>query len=186
MYGLDSIVPKYKLSYFMGNPPFERYSNQNAEQKAEKHAVYIDKKCKAFKSAGNTDYVTAWYYKAVENMRGMGIRLSFVSTNSITQGEQVATLWNPLFEMFGICIDFAHRTFKWSSEVSEKSAVHCVIVGFISPKTATRAKAETPILFDEIRNIMGDNFVAVQKVSSERRRYKESSAEMHRASIWKG
>jgi hypothetical protein len=63
-------------------------------------------------------------------MNGTKIRTAFVSTNSITQGEQVAAVWKPLFDIFGICIDFAHRTFKWNSEANDKAAVHCVIIGF--------------------------------------------------------
>jgi len=293
----ESVVQKHKLSYIMGNPPFVGYSNQSAEQKADMLSIYVDEKGKPFKTAGKIDYVAAWYYRAAQYMSGTKIRTAFVSTNSITQGEQVAAVWKPLFEMFGVIIDFAHRTFKWNSEASDKAAVHCVIVGFSvgyngerliydgeirttaknispylidsktifiegrrkplcnapemiaggkptdggflilnkeereeliceepeaqkyirryymgndfindikryclwlvdcpphellkmprvrsrvdsvrqarlnSPKAATQAKAETPMLFDEIRNITGDNYVAVPKVSSERRRY---------------
>ncbi|MDR0220931.1 MAG: class I SAM-dependent DNA methyltransferase, partial [Lachnospiraceae bacterium] len=72
----------------------------------------------------------AWYYKAAQFIAGTQTRAAFVSTNSITQGEQVAFVWKPLYEMYGIHIDFAHRTFKWNSEATEKAAVHCVIVGF--------------------------------------------------------
>ena len=126
----ESVVPKRNLSYIMGNPPFVGYSNQSAEQKADMLAIYVDEKGKPFKTAGKIDYVAAWYYKAAQYMSGTQIRTAFVSTNSITQGEQVAAVWKPLFEMFGTSIDFAHRTFKWSSEASEKAAVHCVIVGF--------------------------------------------------------
>ena len=293
----EGVVPRHKLSYIMGNPPFVGYSNQNAEQKTDMLSIYVDEKGKPYKNAGKIDYVAAWYYKAAQYMQNTQIRTAFVSTNSITQGEQVAAVWKPLFDMFGISIDFAHRTFKWNSEASEKAAVHCVIVGFSvgymgerviydgeiravvrnispylidsetifiegrrkplcnapemiaggkptdggflilneeeredlireepqaqsyirryymgndfindvkryclwlidcpphelmkmpkvrarvesvrqtrlnSPKTATQAKAEVPMLFDEIRNITGDNYVAVPKVSSERRRY---------------
>ena len=126
----ESVVPKHKLSYIMGNPPFVGYSNQSAEQKAEMLAVYVDEKDKPFKTAGKIDYVAAWYYLAAKYIKGTQIKAAFVSTNSITQGEQVAAVWKPLFDMFGITIDFAHRTFKWNSEASEKAAVHCVIVGF--------------------------------------------------------
>ena len=293
----ESVMPKHKLSYIIGNPPFVGYSNQSAEQKIDILSIYVDENGKPFKTAGKIDYVAAWYYKAADYMSGTQVRTAFVSTNSITQGEQVAAVWKPLFDMFGISIDFAHRTFKWNSEASEKAAVHCVIVGFSigyrgeriiydgevrtvaknispylidsetifiegrrkplcnapemiaggkptdggflilneserdeliheepqsqkyirryymgndfindvkryclwlvdcpphelikmpkvgarvenvrqarlrSPKAATQAKAETPMLFDEIRNITGENYVAVPKVSSERRRY---------------
>jgi len=126
----ESVVPKNKLSYIIGNPPFVGYSNQSAEQKSDMLSIYVDEKGKPFKTAGKIDYVAAWYYKAATYMNGTQVRTAFVSTNSITQGEQVAAVWKPLFDMFGISIDFAHRTFKWNSEASEKAAVHCVIVGF--------------------------------------------------------
>jgi len=126
----ESIVPKYKLSYIMGNPPFVGYANQNKSQKADMLSLYVDERGKPFKTAGKIDYVAAWYYRAAQYMSGTQIRMAFVSTNSITQGEQVAAVWKPLFDMFGISINFAHRTFKWNSEASEKAAVHCVIVGF--------------------------------------------------------
>jgi hypothetical protein len=114
----------------MGNPPFVGYSNQSAEQKADILSIYVDNKGKPFKTAGKIDYVAGWYYKAAQFIAGTQIKTAFVSTNSITQGEQTAAVWKPLFDMFGIHIDFAHRTFKWNSEASEKAAVHCVIIGF--------------------------------------------------------
>ena len=126
----ETIIPKRKVSYIMGNPPFVGYSNQSAEQKADMLAVYVDKNGKPFKTAGKIDYVAAWYYKAAKFITGTGVRAAFVSTNSITQGEQVASVWKPLYELFGIHIDFAYRTFKWNSEATEKAAVHCVIIGF--------------------------------------------------------
>jgi len=144
----ESVVPAHKLSYIMGNPPFVGYSNQSAEQKAEMLTVYVDEKGKPFKTAGKIDYVAAWYYRAAQHMSGTGVRTAFVSTNSITQGEQVAAVWKPLFEMFGISIDFAHRTFKWSSEASEKAAVHCVIIGF------SRGHKGERVIFDrDIRTV---------------------------------
>jgi hypothetical protein len=106
------------------------YSNQSAVQKADMLAVYVDEKSKPFKTAGKIDYVAAWYYKASQLITGTNTRAAFVSTNSITQGEQVASVWKPLYDMFGIHIDFAHRTFIWNSEATDKAAVHCVIVGF--------------------------------------------------------
>jgi len=130
--GLDweDVVPKHELSYILGNPPFLGYSNQNAEQKADMLEVYLDAKGKPFKTAGKIDYVAAWYYKAAKYTQYTTIRTAFVSTNSIVQGEQVAAVWKPLFDMFGIHIDFAYRTFKWANEAKGKAAVHCVIVGF--------------------------------------------------------
>ena len=126
----DSIIPKQELSYIMGNPPFVGYSLQNKGQKEDILSVYVDEKGRPYKTAGKIDYVSAWYFKASQLMQGTTIRTAFVSTNSITQGEQVAGVWKPLFERFGIHIDFAHRTFRWDSEASIKAHVHCVIVGF--------------------------------------------------------
>jgi len=126
------IVPKHELSYILGNPPFVGYSNQNDKQKADILSVYVDEQGKPFKNAGKIDYVAAWYYKAAKHMLGTAIRTAFVSTNSIVQGEQVAAVWEPLYNMFSIHIDFGYRTFKWSNEGKGKAAVHCVIVGFSS------------------------------------------------------
>ena len=126
----ESVVPKDKLSYIMGNPPFVGYSLQSKEQKADMLSIYVDEKGKPYKTAGKIDYVAAWYFKAAKLMEHTTIRTAFVSTNSITQGEQVAGVWKPLFDRFGIHIDFAHRTFRWDSEASLKAHVHCVIGGF--------------------------------------------------------
>ena len=126
----ESVVPKDKLSYIMGNPPFVGYSLQSKSQKDDMLSIYVDEKGKPYKTAGKIDYVSAWYFKAAELMQNTSIRTAFVSTNSITQGEQVAGVWKPLYDRFGIHIDFAHRTFRWDSEASLKAHVHCVIVGF--------------------------------------------------------
>lgn len=137
----ETIVPKHQLSYIMGNPPFVGYSLQTKEQKDDILSVYVDEKGKPYKTAGKVDYVAGWYFKAAQMMstesgHSSEIRTAFVSTNSITQGEQVAAVWKPLYERFGIHIDFAHRTFRWDSEASVKAHVHCVIVGFSSSSSA--------------------------------------------------
>ncbi|MCH5279495.1 MAG: class I SAM-dependent DNA methyltransferase [Christensenellaceae bacterium] len=126
----ESIAPKDKLNYIMGNPPFVGYSLQSKSQKEDILSIYVDEKGKPYKTAGKIDYVSGWYFKAAQLMQGTQIRTAFVSTNSITQGEQVAGVWKPLYDRFGIHIDFAHRTFRWDSEASLKAHVHCVIVGF--------------------------------------------------------
>ena len=126
----ETAVPKDKLNYIMGNPPFVGYSLQTAEQKQDILSIYVDEKGKSYKTAGKIDYVSGWYFKAAELMQNTRIRTAFVSTNSITQGEQVAGVWKPLYDRFNIHIDFAHRTFRWDSEASIKAHVHCVIVGF--------------------------------------------------------
>ena len=119
----ESVVPKSELDHIMGNPPFVGYAYQSAEQKEDLQAT-LDNIGK------NIDYVSGWYFKAARFMQGTAIKTAFVSTNSITQGEQVAAVWKPLYDRFGIHIDFAHRTFRWDSEASLKAHVHCVIVGF--------------------------------------------------------
>ncbi|WP_296558583.1 DNA methyltransferase [uncultured Acetobacterium sp.] len=126
----EGVVPKAELDFVMGNPPFVGYSLQSKEQKNDLLAVYVDETGKPYKSAGKIDFVAGWYFKAAQLMAGTGIRTAFVSTNSITQGEQVAGVFKPLYERFGIDLDFAYRTFKWASEASDQAAVHCVIIGF--------------------------------------------------------
>lgn len=140
----ESVVPKARLNYIMGNPPFVGYSLQSKEQKADMLAIYVDEKGKPYKTAGKIDYVAGWYFKAAQLMHNTAIRTAFVSTNSITQGEQVASVWKPLYEHFGVHIDFAHRTFRWDSEASLKAHVHCVIVGF-----SEAANAAACIIYDE-------------------------------------
>lgn len=135
----ESVVPKSKLNYIMGNPPFVGYSLQSKEQKSDILSIYVDEKGKPYKTAGKIDYVAGWYYKAAKLMQNTPIRTAFVSTNSITQGEQVAGVWKPLYDQFGIHIDFAYRTFRWDSEANAKAHVHCVIVGFsCAPNPAAR------------------------------------------------
>ena len=126
----NTVITKEKLHYIMGNPPFVGYSLQSAEQKADMLNIYVDEKGNPYKTAGKIDYVAAWYFKSAEMMQGNTIRTALVSTNSITQGEQVAGVWKPLYERFGVHIDFAHRTFRWDSEANIKAHVHCVIIGF--------------------------------------------------------
>lgn len=118
--------------YIMGNPPFIGYSYQSAEQKEELKKILVDANGKVNKIAGKTDYVAGWYYKAAKLVQGTDTKCAFVSTNSITQGEQVAGIWKPLFDDYRIQIDFAYRTFRWDSESEQKAHVHCVIVGFSS------------------------------------------------------
>ena len=128
----ESVVAKSKLSYILSNPPCVGYSYQKKEQKEDILSCYRNSGGKPHKTAGKIDYVAAWYYKASKYLTGTQTRAAFVSTNSITQGEQVAAVWKPLFEQFGIHIDFAYRTFKWTNDGGEggKAAIHCVIVGF--------------------------------------------------------
>ena len=126
----ETVCSKEKLSYIMGNPPFVGYSLQDKDQKDDILSIYVDEKGKPYKTAGKVDYVAGWYFKAAKLIADTKIKVAFVSTNSITQGEQVASVWKPLYDRFNIHIDFAHRTFRWDSEASIKAHVHCVIVGF--------------------------------------------------------
>jgi hypothetical protein len=119
------VVKPADLSYILGNPPFGGKKEQSELQKADMALVF-----KGVKGAGVLDLVSAWYVKAAEYMaKNTSINTAFVSTNSITQGEQVGILWPGLLAR-GAKIHFAHRTFQWSSEARGKAAVHCVIVGF--------------------------------------------------------
>lgn len=133
----ETVVDKNKLSYIIGNPPFLGYTQQSAEQKRYLKSVYIDENGKTYKTAGKNDFVSGWYFKASELIKGSQVRVAFVSTNSITQGEQVTSVWKPLYERFNIGIDFAYRTFRWDSEASAKAHVHCVIISFSYNGTRT-------------------------------------------------
>jgi hypothetical protein len=126
----ESVVPKQTLNYIMGNPPFVGNNNLSQEQRQDILPFFPKNK--------TMDYVTAWYVKSAEFIMDTAIRCAFVSTNSITQGEQVSLLWNKMIDEFGVQIDFAHSTFKWNSEASDKAAVHCVIVGFSTGYTGER------------------------------------------------
>lgn len=114
----------HHYDYIMGNPPFVGARLMSESQKSDVLSVWGN-----VKNIGNADYVSCWYKKAADLIRGTNTKCALVSTNSITQGEQVAIMWQPLF-MQGIKIDFAYRTFRWDSESTEKAHVHCVIVGF--------------------------------------------------------
>ena len=150
----ETVVPKDKLDYIMGNPPFVGARLMGKEQKDDLLDVFGAK----WKNAGNLDYVSCWYKKAADLMKGTSIRTALVSTNSVSQGESVAILWKPLFED-GVHIDFAHRTFRWDSEASIKAHVHCVIIGFsIAPfyKAKVIYSAERPLIVDNINAYLVD------------------------------
>ncbi|PKL96412.1 MAG: SAM-dependent methyltransferase [Gammaproteobacteria bacterium HGW-Gammaproteobacteria-8] len=154
-----ALVPPEKLSYLLGNPPFIGSKFMTRQQREElAHA------CGGLKGHGILDYVTAWYFKAVDYIRGRrpddpeleelldrlpgekgnpAIRVGFVSTNSITQGEQVGVLWQWMLNQ-GMHIHFAHRTFQWTNEARGKAAVHCVIVGFGAEDRAGKTLYDYP------------------------------------------
>jgi hypothetical protein len=119
------VLPPMRCSFIMGNPPFIGKKEQNTDQKKDMEATFAK-----VKGAGVLDYVSAWYVKALAYIKNNpSIDVAFVSTNSITQGEQVAVLWPHLLQK-GVKLRFAHRTFKWSNEGKGNAAVHCVIIGF--------------------------------------------------------
>ena len=118
----EIVVPKNKLNYIIGNPPFLGAKYTSKEQKLDLEVVNPQLK--------GIDFVSAWFYKAAALINDTKTRVAFVSTNSITQGEQVSILWKDLINKFDIEIDFAYKTFKWESEAKDKAAVHCVIIGF--------------------------------------------------------
>ncbi len=128
----ETVVAKDELSFILGNPPFLGKKEQNSQQKTDME-IFAN-----VKGAGVLDYVTAWYLKAAQLIQNTNIKVAFVSTNSISQGEQVGILWDLLFNQHNIKIHFAHRTFKWSNEAKGNAAVYCVIIGFANFDTANK------------------------------------------------
>jgi hypothetical protein len=122
----ERVIPKHELSYILGNPPFVGNNNLTVSQREDLIPFFPKNK--------TMDYVAAWYVKAAEFTINTMIKTAFVSTNSITQGEQAALLWIPLTSS-GVFINFGIPTFKWSNEAKGKAAVHCVIIGFSHQKT---------------------------------------------------
>jgi hypothetical protein len=129
----EQVLPPSECSYIVGNPPFVGKHLQSAVQTADMTQVFA-----GVRGAGNLDFVTAWYKKAAQYIAGNSIKAAFVSTNSISQGEQVGVLWGELFK-HGMALAFAHRTFKWTNEAPGKAAVHCVIIGFAAKAIAEAA-----------------------------------------------
>ena len=125
----NEVVPAEKLNYIMGNPPFVGARLMSILQKQDVSRIF-----NGWKNAGNLDYVACWYKKAADYITGTSIKVALVSTNSVSQGDAVPTLWKPLFKE-NININFAYQTFVWDSEASAKAHVHCVIIGFSKTKT---------------------------------------------------
>jgi hypothetical protein len=121
----NEVLPREQCSFVMGNPPFIGAKFQNDNQRADMDAVAAD-----VENSGLLDYVTGWYFTAADYIKTTHIIVGFVSTNSISQGEQVGVLWNYLFQQYRLKIHFAHRTFPWASEARGKAHVHVVIIGF--------------------------------------------------------
>lgn len=145
----ENVVPKARLNYIMGNPPFVGARLMGKAQKEDVNSIFP-----GWKNAGNLDYVCCWYKKASDLMQGTAIRAALVSTNSVSQGESVANLWKPLFAE-GVHIDFAYRTFRWDSEAKSKAHVHCVIIGFSIADNPAPKKLFDGDRYQEVKNING-------------------------------
>lgn len=144
------IVPKEKLNYIMGNPPFLGARLMSKLQKDDVNVIF-----QGWKNAGNLDYVCCWYKKCADIMKDTSIRGALVSTNSVSQGETVANLWKPLMEQYGVHIDFAYRTFRWDSEAKSKAHVHCVIIGFSESATKKEKRLYANDTYQIAHNING-------------------------------
>ena len=144
----NSVIPKERLNYIMGNPPFIGHQWRSKEQVADMDVVFAD-----FGNYGKLDYVASWFKKAADVVANTSIKCAFVTTNSLVQGESVATMWKPFFEQYHMKIDFAWRTFRWDSEATQKAQVHCVIVGFSDQNIQTKRT----IFIDDSLAIAADN-----------------------------
>lgn len=138
----ESVVPKEQLSYILGNPPFIGSKLMTQLQRNQ-----IVKEFDNIQGSGVLDYVTGWYIKSAKFIQNTKIKVAFVSTNSIVQGEQTSILWGQMLNKFSIKIHFAHRTFKWSNEAKGNAAVYCVIVGFANYDTNNKSIFE----YDDIK-----------------------------------
>jgi len=140
----ENVISKNELSFILGNPPFIGYKLQNANQKEDLDIVF-----NGVDGTGVLDYVTAWYFKASQLIQNTKIKVAFVSTNSIAQGEQVGILWNLLFNKFNIKIHFAHQTFRWSNEAKGNAGVHVIIIGFANYDTNNKNIFE----YDDVKGV---------------------------------
>lgn len=148
----ESIVSKNELSYILGNPPFIGKQVQKPQQKADMEKIFA-----GVTGGGTLDYVTAWYVKAAQYIQDTKIKVAFVSTNSIAQGEQVGIIWGLLFHKYKIKIHFAHRTFKWGNEAKGNAAVHVVIIGFANYDTNDKSVFEYEDIKGEAHEIKVKN-----------------------------
>jgi len=146
------VLEGVEISYIIGNPPFLGASMQSKEQKVDMESVF-----KGVNGAGVLDFVAAWYIKAAKYMQGRKTKAALVSTNSITQGEQVGILWQELFNRYHVKIHFAHKTFKWSNEAKRNAAVFCVIIGFAAHDAKTKRLFEYETVTSEPHEIIVDN-----------------------------
>ncbi|SIS43617.1 hypothetical protein SAMN05421789_1017 [Kaistella chaponensis] len=148
----EEVISKDELSYIIGNPPFigSKIMKQNQRNQIVKEFDYAD-------GTGVLDYVTGWYIKAAKYIQNTKIKVAFVSTNSIVQGEQTSILWGQMLNKYNIKIHFAHRTFKWSNEAKGNAAVYCVIVGFANYDTSNKSIFEYEDIKSEAHEIKAKN-----------------------------
>lgn len=148
----ENVVSKNDLSFIIGNPPFigSKIMKQSQRDQIVKEFDNAD-------GSGVLDYVTGWYIKAAKYIQDTKIKVAFVSTNSIVQGEQTSILWGQMLNKYKIKIHFAHRTFKWSNEAKGNAAVYCVIVGFANYDTANKSIFEYDDIKGEAHEIKAKN-----------------------------
>ena len=136
------VIPREKCRYIIGNPPFIGYTYRSNTQKEDMELIWRDEQGKPYKAIGKIDYVSCWHFKAAQFMQNTNIRTAFVSTNSITQGEQVVSIWKPLMERFHVQIDFAWRTFRWNSESTKEAHVHFILSPDYTPHIRLHEKKQ--------------------------------------------
>ena len=151
----ETVIPKEQLSYIIGNPPFIGSNIMKQNQRDQ-----IVKEFENIAGGGTLDYVTGWYIKGAKFIQNTKIKVAFVSTNSIVQGEQTNLLWGLLQNKYKIKIHFAHRTFKWSNEAKGNAAVFCVIVGFANYDTNNKSIFEYEDIKGEAHEIKAKNINA--------------------------
>ena len=145
----NDVIPKEKLCYIMGNPPFAGHKNVSTEQKDDMKRLFNGKQ-------GRLDYVSAWYLLASQYIKNTSIECAFVSTNTIVQGVHIETLWKKLCNELGIVINYAFKTFKWTSESKKVASVFCVIIGF------STIERKNKFLY----NVSNDNTYTVKQVKN--------------------
>lgn len=146
---MDWSVDGEGFDYIIGNPPFIGASNCSKSQKKDVSSLFGK-----INLSNSLDYVAGWYYKAADFIQNTKTKCAFVSTNSISQGEQVAPIWRTLFGKFNIQIDYAYKTFVWNSESKKKAHVHCVIIGF---SVANKKLSSPKRIYDKDGYIVAQN-----------------------------
>lgn len=151
----SDVIPAERVSYIISNPPFSGAMVMGDSQRQDMARVFAD-----LPGFGVLDYVSCWYWLAAKYIDGTQIGVGFVSTNSITQGEQVGLLWAPIMNLYRIKIHFSHRTFRWSNEAKGVAAVHCVIVGFSQLDPQKRTIFEYDMIGGEPHSVEAKNINA--------------------------